>query len=80
MIFTIADIDKGDWVTTVYDRETPFLVTAVIEGRDEFEAHDTENNEIWKRLSSNDILKVQKKVKTVNNFKLNNHGNQNQLG
>ena len=61
MIFTIADISKGDWVYTVYEKETPFLVIAVIEGKDEFEAHDIEKNEIWKRLTSDDILKVRKK-------------------
>lgn len=60
-MYTIAEIDKGDWVTTVYDRSTPFLVIAVIEGRDEFEAHDVKNNERWRRLTSDDVVKNHKK-------------------
>ena len=72
MIHTIADISKGVWVITVYDRDTPLQVTMVDYDSDYFEAIDRDGNELWEKLSSYDLVKILKnnpEHKTVFNSK-----------
>jgi hypothetical protein len=69
MIYTIADIEKGMWVITVYDRDTPLQVTMVDYDNDQFEAIDRTGNELWEKLSSYDLVKVLKgkpELQTIN--------------
>lgn len=56
---TISEIVVGCYVVTVYD-EKPLWVVHVNYERDEFNAVNTEDREIWERLTSDDVIKVMK--------------------
>lgn len=60
MIHTIAEIEVGDRVATVYHPQIPFKVIRVDDQKDEFTA-ECPKGVIWHRLSSDEVSKVIKK-------------------
>jgi len=61
LIYTINDIEEGDWVVLVYDRDTKVQVTWVSpQGQDQFQAMDWDNREIWTNLNSDDIIQIKR--------------------
>lgn len=76
MIYTINDIEEGDSVVLIYDKDKILQVTWVSDTQDHFQAMDWTDREIWTRLNSDDIHKL---IKAHLPLKSKHHESTNEL-
>lgn len=58
MVYTINDISEGDWITTIYEKQSPVQVIDVDYDQDLFTAMDWVNRVRWDQLKADDVHRI----------------------